>query len=265
MKKPVFRMWMGGALLLGCLASPAFSQVQEPAALRLEELAAKSKAGKKIQKALAEESWDKARHAADDLYVVLLNQEGFKTQEIATALAFRALAYAGAGEEAAARCRWNAAQDLWPELAGADLSGYGKAGALLKGESPVAKVASAALPLGELKPVVQTAPRFTRSAKKGGFRGGIRMATLVDAQGHAISARPLGPLPFDLEAPARDTVCDWQFPPSGDSAAVIVSGMVTVPFLPFIGLPPPLNWGGHVPGNRSGRPAGPRGGVSPPS
>jgi TonB family protein len=148
----------------------------------------------------------------------------------AVALALEALADAGLGHEAPARCRWEAAQSLDPHLAKADLSSFGAPGFLLKGR-PVEILPREDDPHSEdllrLSPGVKTAggvqapeyisrvlPEYPLLARQSKQEGKVVVQAIIERDGSVSYPRILEHQPLGLDASALYAICGWQFKPA---------------------------------------------------
>jgi TonB family protein len=140
------------------------------------------------------------------------------------ALALKALAQAGQGEEDGAICRWQAAQTLEPRLYGADLSAYGAAGTLLEGHpwgeryggtKTIAKKGEPGESVQKPEILKRRPPRYPEYARSQGAQGSVVVQSVLTKTGVPRNLILLTPdaLP-GLEANALDALCDWRFKPA---------------------------------------------------
>ncbi|HTQ81548.1 MAG TPA: energy transducer TonB [Thermoanaerobaculia bacterium] len=165
---------------------------------------------------------------------------------LGVALALKALAQAGSGDEDGAICRWQAAQTLEPRLYGANLEAYGAAGKLLS-DHPWGE------PLGEINWVAELKKRVSASedsevqrpellkkknpsypeyARQERSNGTVFVESIINSAGKIRNPVLLtsGTLP-GMEANALDAICDWRFKPAlykGQSVPVYY--MLTIKF-----------------------------------
>jgi len=72
---------------------------------------------------------------------------------------------------------------------------------------------------------------YTSRAKEAGFHGKVFLIVEVDEQGQPLSIDAAEPIPFGLEAPARQAVFQWRFKPAVlDGRVVEARTIVEVPF-----------------------------------
>ncbi len=188
---------------------------------------------------LAAKRWDETLHG------------GARSAEfLGAALALRALAEAGSGEEAdrAAVCRWQAAQVLSPALYDADLAPYGAAGALLDrnrwgserwvvhggvDRHREGKAGAAAAP-PRPRVVARQRPAYPRWLRARRLADAVLLSGVVDERGglrqpdlRAASASP------SLDAAALDALCGFRFEPAREGGAPVASFYsVTMSFSP---------------------------------
>ena len=162
------------------------------------------------------------------------------------ALMLKALADAGLGREAAAICRYHAAQTLEPRLYGADLSGLGAPGALLMHHPWVAPESQCqpddpgggrrAPSAGEMPANPEVAeerrPIFPEYARRAGLQGKVVIESVITETGAARDPVILVPgASAGLDAEALDTLCDRRFRPARlQGHAVKVLYTLTVSF-----------------------------------
>lgn len=143
-------------------------------------------------------------------------------------LLLQALADSGLGREAAAICRYHAAQTLEPRLYGADLSGFGAPGALLMRHPWVApesecqpddpgggrRTSTVEIP-ADPEVVDRRYPIFPEYARRAGIQGKVVIESILTEAGAARDAVILLPgASAGLDAEALNTFCDWRFRPA---------------------------------------------------
>jgi TonB family protein len=144
------------------------------------------------------------------------------------ALALKALAEAGLGRDDAAICRYQAAQTMEPRLFGADLSSFGRPGALLMRHpwaSPMHPWRKA-FPLGAATPTPagvaippkildRKPPRFPSYARQLLLQGRLEISSIITAAGALRDLTLWTPaVSAGFDAAALDAVCDWRFEPA---------------------------------------------------
>jgi hypothetical protein len=107
--------------------------INPPSRTPLARLVRLDKSPAEVEGLLRAGQWKQAWKRSVELWYQALDQKSQDGLPLGTLLALRALAEAGLGADATAVCRWQAAQHLAPILYNADLSAYGRAGALLQG------------------------------------------------------------------------------------------------------------------------------------
>jgi TonB family protein len=135
---------------------------------------------------------------------------------LGVALALKALAQAGEGDEDGAICRWQAAQTLEPRLYAADLSAYGVAGKLLDahvwGEPFDWRV-----PGPDERPVIlkRANPKYPKYARKARLEDTVRVEGILTTHGRLRNPVLLTPESVPgFELATLDTLCDWVFKPA---------------------------------------------------
>jgi hypothetical protein len=206
----------------------------------LRDMAALSGKAADLEKELRQEKWASAGKRARRIWTHKLGT-GARRAEMATILALRALAQAGAGQEDEAICRWQAAQHLDPGFYDADLSAYGPAGALLdRHRWGTERVAAAGLGVGgpEVKKRVPLLPAEAVAGKTP--PGVLTLAGIADEKGAVrqpliLGLSRIGEPVYDLAVPeisvltwsgtlqkddprllairALDAFCEWRFQP----------------------------------------------------
>lgn len=181
----------------------------------------------KVAALLDARRWQEARtQAHQQLLVRVSRQTQFLPRPLAADLVLEALADAGAGEESTALCRWYVAQHLHPGFLKADLSRFGKAGALLArhpalpgaGVDPeplrLARLAKTDPEVHKPRVVSQTPPLRLPHARRANVQGSVILDAIVETDGSVSnpSVRPGQPLGFD-DIFVLDTVCNWRFKP----------------------------------------------------
>jgi TonB family protein len=180
----------------------------------------------KVVNLLLDQKWRDARSLAHQQFLVLAGYVDQYPASTATGLLLEALADAGLGDESEALCRWQAARSLDPNLARADLSQFGAAGALL--DSHAAPAAGAPEPLrlsaaereekakeaGEVqRPQIlsQSSPQYPPAARKAKVEGRVIVESIIDRNGGITNARLLQDQPLGLGLSAVEAICGWRF------------------------------------------------------
>jgi len=179
--------------------------------------------------------WREARELAHNQFLVATGYVDQYPGVTAVALALEALADAGLGHEAPARCRWEAAQGLDPKLAKADLSSFGAAGSLLQAPraqslpredgphsedkrpedlprlSPGAKMAD-----GDQAPEIisQAPPEYPLLARQSKQEGKVVIQAIIERDGNTSYPRVLEHQPLGLDVSALYAICGWRFKPA---------------------------------------------------
>jgi TonB family protein len=197
--------------------------INPPAEKPLAEIAPLSGELAEVEALLRAQSWREARQRAGKLWAAALDHGDPSRGFFAITFALRALAEAGAGEEDAAICHWQAAQALEPLFYHADLSAYGAPGELLERFRWGRQMADrpAQLSRGDeiSRPEIRsqaTKPEYPRAARKALRRGTIIVQTLIDDRGTVRDPAVLQSMadPKGLDATALDSVCSWRFRPA---------------------------------------------------
>ena len=166
------------------------------------------------------------------------------TKSFGVVLVHKALAHAGLGQEREAVWYWHMAVNLYPELAGGDLSMYGRAGTFLKnhpfpnwGEdplhepgTPVANPRDLMVPWNVTDPrvVTKVEPRFPWGGRAFGVSGVLLVELVIDEKGTVASARLGKPLPPPtLSYAALEALKRWRFEPRTENGTP-VKGLYTV-------------------------------------
>jgi TonB family protein len=201
--------------------------------------------------------WREAQPLARRQFLVLAGFVEKYPGLAATSLALEALADAGLGDKGPAACRWQAAQNVDPKLANADLSSFGDAGALLKSRS--AQTPAGAEPLkisaqadqdkkaqaGEVqKPEIltQIPPQYPEAARRARVEGKVILESIIDKEGNIINLRVLQGQPMGLDLAATEAVCGWRFKPATlEGEPVKVYYVLTVNFKVEKSPPPPIS------------------------
>lgn len=210
---------------------------------------------KDVYDLLLAKKWKQARElAGQQLYVLAPYVEKYPGLP-ATALALEALADAGLGNEGMAACRWQAAQSLDPKLAGADLSAFGEAGALLKKhpfQAPSAPNPEThrLTPQGQEKGeevqrpqlIAHGRPFYTEAARRAGTRGAVVVEAIIEKDGSVSNPNVLQHQPMGLDVSALDAACSWRFKPATlKGEPVKVYYVLTLNFQLQPGAPPGIS------------------------
>jgi len=179
--------------------------------------------------------WGEAQGLAHSQFLVASGYADQYPGVTAVALALEALADAGLGHEAPARCRWEAAQSLDPKLAKADLSSFGAAGSLLQAPrvqslpredgqhsedkhpedlprlSPGAKTAGGVQAPEYISQVLPEYPLLARQSKQ---EGKVVVQTIIERDGSVSYPRVLEHQPLGLDVSALYAICGWRFKPA---------------------------------------------------
>ncbi|HVT61571.1 MAG TPA: TonB family protein [Thermoanaerobaculia bacterium] len=171
---------------------------------------------KKVHELLAAQSWAAAGDEAHALLAVVAPRVQSDPATPAAVLGFLAIAAAGQGDRAAALCRWEAAQSLFPRLESADLSAYGTAAkALLDSarEHP-GKVSASRGKASDPEPVATPAPGWTKLARVANLQGKAVVEAVIDTNGRIRHPKIAQSLGMGLDVMALDGICDWRFKPA---------------------------------------------------
>jgi len=186
-------------------------------------------------------AWKEALKKADKSWPQLLNLTALGRPGLAAALALRALADAGNGQDAEAVCRWQAAQVVDPGIYHADLSAYGAAGALLaRNRWGAALPALTDRESGLREPSLG---KHTVSASLPWQRvagNGVLVAGVIDERGAfrqpvalLTTMRSAAATREALEASALGGLCGWTFhPATADGRPVAVTQTLNYRFEP---------------------------------
>jgi TonB family protein len=238
--------------------APQPSQSQTPALLfgGVEPMVSGQK---KVVDLLLAKKWREARNLAGQQFLALAGHVEKYPGLAATALALEALADAGLGDEGAAACRWQAAQNVDPKLANADLSLFETAGAMLKRhpfQAPSAPNPEThrVTPPGKdpdqggkgdaevKRPEIlfQQPPVYTLAARRERVSGKVVVEVIIDKGGNVTNPNILEPQPKGLDLAAVNAVCAWRFKPATmKGKPVKVYYVLTVNFKVEEGPPPP--------------------------
>lgn len=183
----------------------------------------------KVVNLLVDKKWRDARSLAHQQFLVLAGYVDQYPASTATGLVLEALADAGLGHESEALCRWRVAQSLDPNLAKADLSQFGAAGALLASHAAPAPGDPEPLKLsaaqqekktkeaGEVQRpqiLTQLSPEYPPAARKAKVEGVVIVEAIIDRDGSMTNARILKDQPQGLGLSAVEAVCGWRFKPA---------------------------------------------------
>ena len=202
--------------------------------------------------------WREAKSMARQQFLVLAGHVEKYPGLAGTALALEALADAGLGDEGPAACRWQAARNVEPKLAKADLSSFGNAGALLKSRS--AELSAGVEPL-KISPqadpdkkapadevqkpeiLTQIPPQYPVAARRAKVEGKVILESVIDRAGNIINLRTLQGQPMGLDLAATEAVCGWRFKPAIlNGEPVKVYYVLTVNFKVDKSAPPPISY-----------------------
>jgi len=240
--------WQGTAalLLLVSLLAPRAALAQEP--YRLGGVEPLLNDQKKVVDLLVAKRWQEARSLARQQFLVLAGYADQYPASVAAGLVLEALADAGLGDEGAALCRWEAAQQLDPHFVKADLSPFGAPGALLGShplKEPVAgapeplklseadreKTAKEAREVQKPELLSQSPPQYPPAARKARVEGTVVVESILGKDGSVLKARVLQDQRLGLGLSAVEAVCGWRFKPATlDGKAVKVYYVLTVNF-----------------------------------
>jgi TonB family protein len=204
---------------------------------------------------LLAQKWKEAREMAGQQLYVLAGYVEKYPGLAATALALEALADAGLGNEGAAACRWQAAQNLDPKLTAADLSAFGAAGALLRKylfqppSAPDPETLRLAHDSKEKKAEIQRPqllaqqrPLYTEAARRAGTRGRVVLEAIIEKDGSISNPNILQHQPLGLDISAIDAACGWRFKPATlKGEPVKVYYVLTINFQLQQGPPPAIS------------------------
>jgi TonB family protein len=213
---------------------------------------------KEVYDLLLAGKWKEARELASQQLYVLAGYVEKYPGLVATALSLEALADAGLGNEGAAACRWQGAQNLDPKLANADLSAFGAAGALLKKHqlqtpsAPDPETLRIAQPQagkeekeGDVQRpqlLTQQRPVYTLAARKAGTRGTVVVEAIIEKDGSIANPNVLRHQPLGLDVAAVDAACGWRFKPATlKGKPVKVYYVLTINFQPQPGEAPAIS------------------------
>ncbi len=232
-------------------------EMNPPGRLPIARIIALSAETEAIEDLLRRQRWQEAAEQAERRWYGLLDSTApgggpeAERAALGTAMAFQALAMAGlgAGDQATARCRWEAAESLMPSLYDLDLSPYGPAGATVAAWRQAAfsgRFARASARPGEedqAHPVTAPkkirdaygSPYYPKAARKRRLEGRVMLASILDTEGRVRQPRLLKPLAADgqvlFAASALEAVCNWRFQPATlDARPVQVYYSLTVNF-----------------------------------
>ncbi|HXH38713.1 MAG TPA: energy transducer TonB [Thermoanaerobaculia bacterium] len=182
---------------------------------------------------LRDGSYGKSLSIADgviDEMVDRLGRGDDETKSFGVVLVHKALAHAGLGQEREAVWYWHMAVNLYPELAGGDLSMYGQPGTFLKNHplphwgtdpthepgTPAANPRDLMVPRNVTDPklVMKVQPTFPRGARALGVTGVLFVELVIDEKGTVTSARLIKALPAPtLSYTALEAMKRWRFEP----------------------------------------------------
>lgn len=190
--------------------------INPPSKTPLSRLVRLEKGPAEVEALLRGARWKEAWEASVRLLGMALDEKAQDGLPLGTLLALRALAEAGLGAESRAVCRWQAAQHLAPILYHADLSAYGRAGALLQAsrwtwDSGEPSGSGAGTPA-----VARKIPlRYPGVAQQDRIVSAVTVEGVIDSQGGVrvpvVTANPSRML--NLSASALDSFCGWSFQP----------------------------------------------------
>jgi tetratricopeptide (TPR) repeat protein len=201
---------------------PVFYQlsINPPAGRPLAEMLQSDPLLTEVETLLRAGEWRAAEKRARRSWTKMLGRPSLGRPGLAAALTLLALAEAANGKEAEAICRWQAAQNVAPEIYQADLSAYGAAGALLARNrwgdalpdlvdqtADVRPPTPAGFPFLHFLP-----PQLAGSVLVAGVvdvRGGLRQPVALSTSALTDQVRPEA-----LEAGALEAVCGWRFHPA---------------------------------------------------
>ncbi len=186
---------------------------------------------KKVVDLLLAKKLREARNLAGQQFLALAGHVEKYPGLAATALALEALADAGLGDEGAAACRWQAAQNVDPKLANADLSLFETAGAVLrkypyKAPSAPNPETHRVTPPGKdqggkdeaevKRPEIlfQQPPVYTLAARRERVSGKVVVEAIIDKGGNVANTNILEPQPMGLDLAAVNAICGWRFKPA---------------------------------------------------
>ena len=189
---------------------------------------------------LAAGSYEKSLKIVSRVIDEMVDQLGpgdAETKSFGVVLVHKAMAHAGLGQEREAVWYWHLAVNLYPQLADADLSKYGQAGAFLKNHplppwDPHAKKpgVQGTNPRDVMVPRNMTAPRvkkkveptFPPGANAFAVSGILIVEVVIDEKGTVSSARVLRALPAPtLSYTALEAVKRWRFEPATENGTPV--------------------------------------------
>jgi|GEM_PF-2915246 len=215
----------------------------------------------KVVDLLLAKKWQEAQTLARQQFPVLAGYVEKYPGLAATALALEALADAGLGEEGAAACRWEAAQDIDPKLGNADLSMFGTAGAFLKeqpykapntpdpetlrltptaGQEKRAEGATEEVKKPEI--IARQLPVYPLAARRERARGAVVLEAIIGKDGSISNPNILRHQPLGLDVAAVEAACGWRFKPATlKGEPVKVYYVLTINFQAQESTPPASN------------------------
>jgi hypothetical protein len=231
-------------------------------------LASLSQEAAGVEALLRAGTWEDARRRGESLWWKELKQAPLSWKGLGALLALRALADAGAGDEDVAVCRWQAAQHLDPDLYDADLSPYGKAGALLERnrwgsvlanaeagdlrEPEVSKRTKIKAPSGEnddrltsgtivLAGIVNERVAVRQPVILSQMNSTLTFSNRIDPAAPVVKLITFQGSSQALAVSALDELCEWRFQPAMVAGQpVAFQELVYVPFVQTLygGIPP---------------------------
>jgi hypothetical protein len=204
--------------------TPVFYQlsINSPAGKPLADMVPADPLLTDVEALLRRGAWKEAEKKASGSWPRILGQASLGRPGLAAALALRALADAGDGQEAEAVCRWQAAQTVSTEIYHADLSAYGAPGALLaRNRWGDAMPELADREAGVREPTLGKHAMPKSLPWNRVIGSGLLVAGVIDERGGlrqpvALLARMQPPAVSQevLEASALEAVCGWSFHPA---------------------------------------------------
>jgi hypothetical protein len=205
---------------------PVFYQlsINPPAGRPLAEMLQSDPLLTEVETLLRAGEWRAAEKRARRSWDKMLGRPSIGRPSLAAALTLLALAEAANGKEAEAICRWQAAQNVAPEIYQADLSAYGAAGTLLArncwGDAVPELVDQTADQAADVRAPTQAGlpplhflpPQLAGSVLVAGVvdaRGGLRQPVALSTSALMDKVRQEA-----LEAGALEAVCGWRFHPA---------------------------------------------------
>ena len=202
-------------LLIASISLSAFAESQKQVLARWSDWLAES--ASRLEAGDHKDALKLANRAIGEMTERLGPGDG-STSMLAKALAYKALAHAGLGEQDEALWYWQSAQCLYPKIAEEDFSRFGEPAAFLKQNTTMDPPAMTSASEGDIvTPVLRkrVKPKFPHGAHYFGVTGELIVQVVLTPDGRVRSPEIVQPLPAPtLSYVALEALRHWRFEPA---------------------------------------------------